>query len=50
MQKFDGFLKLYQEVKEVDDTEDKDKEDSDEDTILPEVTKNEIIELANVVN
>jgi DNA topoisomerase-1 len=50
VQKFDGFLKLYQEVKEVDDTEDKDKEDSDEDTILPEVTKNEIIELANVVN
>ena len=50
VQKFDGFLKLYQEVKEVDDTEDKDKEDSDEDTILPEVTKNEIIELAEVVN
>jgi Topoisomerase IA len=50
VQKFDGFLKLYQEVKEVDDTEDKDKEDSDEDNILPEVTKNEIIELAEVVN
>lgn len=50
VQKFDGFLKLYQEVKEVDDTEDKDKEDSDEDNILPEVTKNQIIELAEVVN
>ena len=49
VQKFDGFLKLYQEVKEVDDTEDNDKEDSDEDTILPEVTKNEIIELNEVV-
>lgn len=50
VQKFDGFLKLYQEVKEVNDTEDKDKEDSDEDNILPEVTKNQIIELAEVVN
>ena len=49
VQKFDGFLKLYQEVKEVDDAEDKDMEDSDEDTVLPEVTKNEIIELNEVV-
>ena len=50
IQKFDGFLKLYQEVKEEEDKDDKEKEESDEDNILPEVAKDEQIDLANVVN
>ena len=50
IQKFDGFLKLYQEVKEEEDKDDKEKEESDEDNILPEVAKDEQIDLANVIN
>jgi len=47
IQKFDGFLKLYQEVKDEDD---KEKEDSDEDNILPEVVKDEILKIDRVLN
>ena len=48
IQKFDGFLKLYQEIKDDEDKEDKDNEDLDSDNIIPAVSKGEILELNNV--
>ena len=45
IQKFDGFLKLYQDIK---DDEDKDNEELESDNIIPAVSKGEILELNNV--
>ena len=47
VQKFDGFLKLYQDIKDEDD---KDKEELEEDNLLPKVTKGESLELDKVSN
>ncbi len=48
VQKFDGFLKLYQDIKDEDDKEDKDKENTDEDNILPAVEKNDILQINSI--
>ena len=45
IQKFDGFLKLYQDIK---DDEDKDNEELESDNIIPAVSKGEVLELNNV--
>ena len=47
VQKFDGFLKLYQETKEEEDK----KEDSDDDeNLLPEVSNNESLDIGNIID
>ena len=48
IQKFDGFLKLYQDIKDDEDKEDKDNEELESDNIIPAVSKGEILELNNV--
>ena len=48
IQKFDGFLKLYQDIKDDEDREDKDNEDLESENIIPVVSKGEILELNNV--
>ncbi|NCV23972.1 MAG: type I DNA topoisomerase, partial [Proteobacteria bacterium] len=47
VQKFDGFLKLYQDIKDEDD---KEKDENEEDNLLPEVKENEIIPLEKILN
>src|SRR5210317_1109667 len=47
IQKFDGFLKLYQDIKDEDD---KEKEDNEEDNLLPEVRENELAPLEKILN
>ncbi len=47
VQKFDGFLKLYQDIKE----EDEKKEDSEEDdNLIPNIEKNESLKLNNILD
>ena len=48
IQKFDGFLKLYQDIKDDEDKEDKDNEELESDNIIPAVSKGEILKLNNV--
>jgi len=48
IQKFDGFLKLYQDIKDDEDKEDKDNEELESDNIIPAVSKGEVLELNNV--
>ena len=47
VQKFDGFLKLYQDIKDEDD---KEKDENEEDNLLPEVKENEIMPLEKILN
>ena len=50
VQKFDGFLKLYQDIKDDDEKDDKDNDDIDADNIIPTVSKGEKLKLNNIVH
>jgi len=50
VQKFDGFLKLYQDIKDDDEKDDKDNDDIDADNIIPTVSKGEKLKLNNIIH